>query len=238
MVEKNKYQILVEAVDKLPKEAVEKAKKEVTRKGYDTTGYQYQFLVNVLNEIVGIGDWGFSYKILKELEGKWGNGKGFWEITTEVLVWIMVEKDKKAEFACIGGHKSEMHVDALKGAITNGFKKTVAFFGIGKKAYEGTIDDDYRPIPQSNGNSKEIVVEPLTVATNGAQKPVEGSEGENKPLSMNQRFLACRKSLKDEDYYFILSKFGVKSATEFKDKEKAEEALKALENNITAKGLE
>ena len=142
----SKYQELVKAVDALPTEAVEKAKKEVTRKGYDTTGYQYQFLVNVFNEVVGIGNWGFDYDILKELSGKWGNGKSFHEITTKVTVWLIIE-DKKASFSCVGGHKSEMYADALKGAITNGFKKTAAFFGVGKKAYEGTIDDDYRPIP-------------------------------------------------------------------------------------------
>ena len=51
------------------------------------------------------------------------------------------------EKTCVGGHKSEMYADALKGAITNSFKKTLGFFGIGKKAYEGMLDDDYRPIP-------------------------------------------------------------------------------------------
>lgn len=143
--EKTIYQKLVEAVEKLPPEAVEKSKKEITRKGYDTTGYQYQFLVNVLNEVVGLGNWGFNYKILKETEGKWSNGKGFYEITADIKVWIL-ENEKEIKFHCVGGHKSEMYADALKGAITNGFKKTVAFFGVGKKAYEGTIDDDYMPI--------------------------------------------------------------------------------------------
>lgn len=140
------YQRLVKAVEELPKEAVETAKKEITRKGYDTTGYQYQFLVNVLNEVVGLGNWGFDYEIIKEQEGQWSNGKGYWEITADVKVWIS-EGERMHEFKCAGGHKADMHGDALKGAITNGFKKTIAFFGIGKKAYEGTIDDDYRPIP-------------------------------------------------------------------------------------------
>lgn len=237
MVE-NKYQELMKAVDALPKEAVEKAKKEITRKGYDTTGYQYQFLVNVLNEVVGIGDWGFDYKILKELEGKWGNGKCFWEITVEVTVWIMIGENKKVSFACIGGHKSEMHADALKGAITNGFKKTVTFFGVGKKAYEGTIDDDYRPIPQGEKKSEKIVVEPLTIAQNKPQQPSGGEKKPKDDISMAKRFLNAKKALGNEDYTFILSKFGIKSATELKTQEKALEVITALEEDIALNKLE
>lgn len=152
----NIYQQLLTAVEKLPKEAVERAKKEITRKGYDTTGYQYQFLVNILNETLGLGKWGFSYTILKESEKTWRSGQNYWEITVNVNVWIK-DQEEKISFDCVGGHKSEMHADALKGAITNGFKKTVAFFGVGKKAYEGTIDDDYRPIPQDNTKLNSLV---------------------------------------------------------------------------------
>lgn len=136
------YQKLLKAVNELPKEAVETATSEKTRKGYDTTGYQYQFLINVLNDIVGVSNWGFSYKIIKEKEGSWSNGKSFYELCVECSITIL-----GVTRSCVGGHKSEMYADTLKGAITNGLKKTLAFFGIGKKAYEGTLDDDYLPIP-------------------------------------------------------------------------------------------
>ena len=145
------YKQLVEATNNLPKDAVEKAPKNITRKGYDTTGYGYQFLVNVLNETLGIGGWGFKYELLKEIEGKWSNEKSYWDITVNVTVWIKVDNSTPASFSCVGGHKSEMYSDALKGAITNGFKKTVAFFGVGKNAYEGTIDEDYRPPTYKHG---------------------------------------------------------------------------------------
>lgn len=136
------YKKLLDAVEKLPNEAIETAKKEITRKGYDTTGYQYQFLVNILNEIIGVENWNFTYNLTKEIQGQWSNGKGFWEITVDTEVEILGVKRM-----CAGGHKSEMHADAKKGAITNSLKKTLALFGIGKKAYEGTIDDDYLPLP-------------------------------------------------------------------------------------------
>jgi len=135
------YDELLRAVSALPKEAVETASKEATGKGYDTTGYQYQFLVNILNEMIGLCNWSFDYKIIKEIERKWSNGKPYHEITAEITIEILGIKR-----TCVGGHRAELYFDALKGAITNGFKKTLAFFGVGKKAYEGTLDDDYMPI--------------------------------------------------------------------------------------------
>jgi hypothetical protein len=148
------YGKLLEAVERLPKEAIERAPKEITRKGYDTTGYQYQFLVNVLNEVVGCAFWEHSYNILKELEGQWTNGKKYWEITVDFKLVILGTTK-----SCVGGHKSEMHSDALKGAITNAFKKTAAWFGIGGKAYEGTIDDDYRQPSYDDGNVGSDVIQ-------------------------------------------------------------------------------
>ena len=44
------------------------------------------------------------------------------------------------------------YADALKGAITNGFKKTAAFWGVGRDAYAGTIDDDNTPLPDDAKN--------------------------------------------------------------------------------------
>lgn len=135
------YDKLVEAVDKLPKEAVESTKKETTRKGYDTTGYQYQFLVNVLNEIVTPAGWGYTYEVVNTIHGQYKSGQTFYEITVKTKVDVL-DASREAP----GGHISSSYSDALKGAITNALKKTFGMFGIGKKAYEGTLDEDYQPI--------------------------------------------------------------------------------------------
>jgi len=132
----------------LPEEAVERAKKEITRKGYDTTGYQYQYIVNRLNDVMGVFGWSYEYSIVKEFKGAFPNGTQFYDVTVEVKI-ILTENETTISRVCIGGHRSVTYADALKGSITNGFKKTAAFFGVGKKAYEGTIDDDYRA-PSSN----------------------------------------------------------------------------------------
>ncbi len=141
------YDALIKAVEELPDHAVERTTKAMTRKGYDTTGYGYQFLVNVINEIVGPNGWGFEYHVIKEVVGQYKSGQSFYDVTVETRVKIL-----DAERVCAGGHQSSSYSDALKGAITNSLKKTLGLFGIGKTAYEGTLDDDNVPLPDYPSN--------------------------------------------------------------------------------------
>ena len=147
---KETYDSLINAVEALPDIAVERTEKAETRKGYDTTGYQYQFLVNVLNEVLTPEGWSFGFELVKEIEGSFKSGQKFHDITAKVTMDILGVRR-----SCVGGHVSSSYGDAYKGAITNAFKKTLAFFGPGKKAYEGTIDDDYRPVPMPTGKSNK-----------------------------------------------------------------------------------
>jgi hypothetical protein len=48
-----------------------------------------------------------------------------------------------AEREGYGNHESKSPGDAKKGAHTNAFKKVVSGFGVGRQAYEGTLDEDY-----------------------------------------------------------------------------------------------
>ena len=136
--------------EKMDGNAIQRTKGVETKKGYDTTGVGYQFCVNRFNEVFGT-DWGFSYHILKEVEGAYRSGQKYFNITVEVGIWV--EKPENVR-ACIGGHTSADFADALKGAITNGFKKTAGFWGVGREAYEGTLDDDNIPLPEK---ASEIV---------------------------------------------------------------------------------
>jgi hypothetical protein len=44
-----------------------------------------------------------------------------------------------------GGPLASSEADARKGSYTNAFKKAAAFFGVGRQAYEGSLDDDNLP---------------------------------------------------------------------------------------------
>jgi len=149
---------------------VERTQKEVTRKGYDTTGYGYQFVVNRLNEVVA--KYGLHWttqdeiKLLKEYPSK--SGQIYYEYAGKLTLLLLDDNRSAVEArACYGGHQSSTHADAMKGAYTNAFKKTAALFGVGADAYEGTIDEDYRPI-------EEPAIAPVTDA--GGMLQLTGAE--------------------------------------------------------------
>jgi hypothetical protein len=119
-------------------EAIQKTEKSKTKKGYDTTGYGYQWCVDRFNDTLG-AKWGFTWELIKEIEGQYKTGTSYFDITVKLGIWII---DKESIRYCVGGHTGINYSDAFKGAITNAFKKTAAFWGVGAKAFRGEIDDD------------------------------------------------------------------------------------------------
>lgn len=134
---------LSEAMDQ---DAIQRTAGSETKKGYDTTGFGYQYCVDRFNDILG-EDWGYEWHILKDLDGAYQSGMPYHDVTVMVSIWV---KDKNNARSCAGGHTARTFADALKGAITNGFKKTAAFWGVGREAYAGEIDDDNVPLPESH----------------------------------------------------------------------------------------
>ena len=138
-IKKLNENIFLKLLEPLEGEAIQKTKKEETRKGYDTIGYGYQYIVNRFNDIFE-NRWGFNYQIIKEIEGNFKSGQPYYDIIVEMEIWI--DNNKENTRKCVGGHISVNYADALKGAITNAFKKTASFWGVGREAYEGSVDDD------------------------------------------------------------------------------------------------
>ena len=148
------FEELKESLQKLEgygEKCIERTKKEITRKGYDTTGYGYQFIVNRLNEV--LPKYGLHWttqdeiKLLKEYPSK--SGQIYYEYAGRLSLLFLDDLRQVVDARhCYGGHQSSTHADAMKGAFTNAFKKTAALFGVGSEAYEGTIDEDYRPVEE------------------------------------------------------------------------------------------
>jgi len=126
----------------LPKEAIQKSKSSDTHKGYDTTGYGYQYIVNRFNEVLGIGGWNWDFKEIERAEGAYRSGQKFYSITGSATITVILDEGKTISHTEFGGHQSASITDALKGASTNALKKTASFFGVGKQAFEKTIDED------------------------------------------------------------------------------------------------
>ena len=125
----------------LGKEAIQRTEKDKTKKGYDTTGYGYQYIVNRFNEVLGVGNWNWGFEIMKEKSGAFKSGTHFEEITGGATIKIKINAKEWLKHTEYGGHRSGNFTDALKGASTNAFKKASGFFGVGKRAFEGSIDE-------------------------------------------------------------------------------------------------
>lgn len=131
-----------------PESCIQRTEGRITGRGYDTTGIAYQFVVNRLNEVLGVG----GFRVHREVTVKQvqrTNGRPAFEaicdLTLELGEWVEGKFNAFAESLADGGHISSSEADARKGAYTNAFKKAAAFHGIGKQAYEGTLDDDALP---------------------------------------------------------------------------------------------
>jgi hypothetical protein len=131
-----------------PEEAIERSDGRVTGKGYSTTGIKYQYVVNRLNDVLGLGGFRVN-RITTVRESTTSKGRTVFEATCEVRILLGEWREGSfvpfAEAIADGGHTATAEADARKGAFTNGFKKAAAFFGVGRQAYEGTLDDDSLP---------------------------------------------------------------------------------------------
>lgn len=141
---------LTEILDKeVLKSAITKTTAAQTKKGYPTTGYQYQFIANRLNEVLpkhGL-DWSTQDETKIAREYMSTGGKKFFEAVSKMnIMFLTPERNVVCSRTCYGGHQSMNQADALKGAWTNALKKAAALYGVGRDAYEGMIDEDYQPI--------------------------------------------------------------------------------------------
>ena len=218
-------QIYAELSAPLPKEAVERVSKEQSKKGYDTTGYGYQFVVNRLNEVLGLRGWGYTYKILKELEGVYEkSNNNFYEVTMEVGLWILSEDNIRY---AVGGHTARSYSDAVKGALTNAFKKAAAFWGVGRQAYEGTLDED-TSIPEPE--TERVVL--------ASKSPQEKSSATTKNYAFLKEMARLKKILGEETYYRVLSEYGYEHANQITTREHQVQVYKAFNKILSEQNNE
>ena len=135
-----------------PEEAIERTDGRQTGKGYSTTGIKAQFIINRLNETLGIGGWR-THRTITVKELTTNSGRKAYEAVCDLVLelgeWANGAFVPFAEALADGGHVSVSEADARKGAFSNGLKKAAAAFGCGWQAYAGTIDDDNVPADTS-----------------------------------------------------------------------------------------
>ncbi len=148
MTNEEKRKIYAALAAPFPEHCIQRTEGRITGRGYDTAGIGYQHIANRLNEVLGIGGWR-AHRTVTVKPDMTSKGRDAFEaicdITLELGEWVNGEFIVFAEWLADGGHTAMSEADARKGAYTNAFKKAAAFFGAGKAAYEGTLDDDNVP---------------------------------------------------------------------------------------------
>ena len=132
-----------------PESCIQRTDGKLTGKGYSTSGIGYQFIVNRLKP--SIGCWVLPRSPHDDHQGDHSQQRSArgWSVSA-TSPWKLgrsstVSGSWSGESLADGSHQSSTEGDARKGAYTNAFKKAAAFFGVGKQAYEGTLDDDNVP---------------------------------------------------------------------------------------------
>jgi hypothetical protein len=214
--------IIKKLSEKLPEEAIQRTKGSETRKGYDTDGYSYQYCVDRFNDVLGI-NWSYEWEIIYHEKGQFKNGTTYHDIAVKVIINIVRHDENPQPHymsrSCVGGHISKIYSDALKGAITNAFKKTAAFFGVGRDAFAGTIDDDNKPYPDLIDNKtkeNKTIEDQIKKEFNGEQlsltnKPIDPMEQNNE-----QQMRDLLKDLSETNKnWFKQNKFSLKQVYDF-----------------------
>jgi hypothetical protein len=169
MTNEEKKNIYQQLAAPFPEHCIQRTEGRLTGRGYDTSGIGYQHIANRLNEVLGVGGWR-AHRTVNVKEITRANGRPAFEaicdITLELGSWgengdFMVFAESLAD----GGHLASSEADARKGAYTNAFKKAAAFFGVGRQAYEGSLDDDNVPA--------EHVGDGFTVSSLPTQRPTQ-----------------------------------------------------------------
>lgn len=145
MTDEKRNEIYMKLSAPFPEDAVQRSDGKTTGKGYSTSGIGYQFIVNRINEILGIGGFRVS-RTMSIREGRTSTDRPSFEAVAEVKLelgeWIDGHFVPFADAIGDGGNTSTSEIDARKGAFTNGLKRAAALMGVGRQAYEGRLDDD------------------------------------------------------------------------------------------------
>lgn len=142
-----------------PPEALQHASRDMTSKKYDMTGVSHQYLIDRMNEVLGIGHWNISdIKETIRTGEPWVSGKAKADIHVSLKVQIGTWKthiennlatnyfEVWAERPGNGGRNLYSFDDVgvtMKAAITNATKKALSLFGVGGEAWRGTLDEDF-----------------------------------------------------------------------------------------------
>ncbi len=109
-----------------------------TYSGY--SGYKPQYIVDAMNAVFGVGNWGFLELSAEVVTTQTEKGSGSLAVA-QVQVWL-----KGIDFMPVGWGQNRITKgdvgDAKKGAQTDAIKKALSYFSVGNRAYYGHLRRD------------------------------------------------------------------------------------------------
>lgn len=214
-------------------EAIERTDGGITGRGYSTTGIKYQYVVNRLNEVLGVGGYK-TEQVITVRQSTTQKGRTVHEAICEIVLqlgeWVDGVFMPFAEVHGTGGHGSMTEADARKGAFTNGFKKAAAMLGCGRQAYEGTLDDDNQP--GAYGEGLQRPQERPTVRTSSSSEPSNGDRNRLSAKQLAALWALARKLDIDKAAFRDRVRARFKTTLEFLDKNTASALISELSGKL------
>jgi hypothetical protein len=161
------------------------------------TGYKPQFVCDAMNEVFGIGAWGFE-EVSNEISAT-QDGKGL--AIAQVRVWLAGSDFKPTGWGQNRITRGDTG-DAKKGAQTDALKKALSYFSVGTRAYQGLLVAGEKG--KQNGNAqpqRPPQSRPLVQATAKSEPDLDlatvatrvGKAFDFKPSDFEARWVACKQ---------------------------------------------
>ena len=135
------------------------------------TGYQPQFIINCLNQIIGIGNWGLTEKEHEDLPP----AERSIACISRVEVWVKNDSpdDPPICFDAWGeGIQAKSLGDCRKAARTDALKKALSLFSIGNRAYLGLLSKNPQRATERQFNQIRELRETLELSSLETQNAV------------------------------------------------------------------
>lgn len=101
------------------------------------TGYKPQYLIDAMNFVFGIGNWGFEEMFAEVLTNATEKGTQVLAVA-KVKVWLKDVASQPVGWGQSRVTKGDVG-DAKKGAQTDAIKKALSYFSVGNRAYHGLL---------------------------------------------------------------------------------------------------
>jgi recombination DNA repair RAD52 pathway protein len=159
---------------------------EESRGSQTYTGYSPQYIIDAMNGVFGLGEWGFDEISNEIVDVPTKNGVQV-RAVAQVRVWLKGVDFKPPAYGQANLTMGDIG-DAKKGAQTDAIKKALSYFSIGNRAYRGLLPSEKQR--QANQRivkkTSAVVANPVQVEAKGADpKPTQDEE---KPPTSKELF--------------------------------------------------